>query len=123
MGCPMQLATRRITNMLMFNGDIEGRFKPNQCDTNMKDFQHHLMWTKSSGVAPCLHCLWGCIHVHLLAFVCIAFFAVSICSPPPPPGLCRHVVVHTINPRVFPQKNPIPTTFFTKKQIRPIFFT
>ena len=24
----MQNATRRITNMLMFNGDIEGRFNP-----------------------------------------------------------------------------------------------
>ena len=55
-----------------------------QCDTNMKDVQHHLLWTKSSGVAPCLHCSWGCIFLHL-RFFCITFFAVSTCIPPLPP--------------------------------------
>ena len=46
-----------------------------QCDTAMQDVQHHLLWTKSSGVAPCLHCLWGCffflLHLHFFAFLCI----------------------------------------------------
>ena len=45
-----------------------------QCDTDMKDLQHHLLWTKSSRGAPCL-CLWGRI-----------FCSLNLHPPPPPPA-------------------------------------
>ena len=34
----------------------------------------------------CIGCgvAFFCIYLHLFAFICIAFFAISICIPPPP---------------------------------------
>ena len=56
-----------------------------QCDTNMKDLQHHLLWTKSSGIAPCLHCSWSYIYLHLLAFFASHFLQSQLALTPPPP--------------------------------------
>ena len=73
-------ATRRLTNMLMFNGDIEGRFNAVSWKTSMQLNVASFVWDQHV-----LHCPVGAaLFCVFLVLFCVALFDIPFCAPHPP---------------------------------------
>ena len=65
----------------------------------------------------CIFCIFlaffFCIYLHLFAFICMAFFAISICTSPPPPcpSTAHHIARLTSRPFLFQAEQRLHSVF------------